>query len=159
VKDVLTPKLPPPPPRHAQNRSAFSEAEHVTVVPSARTTSVLTSESQVRPNARDTAADGDQRRGRIDLDVAESAQVQDQPGVDGRPGVAVAAAARDERNVVLASPSDRRDDVLRTRSRQHRHRHHRGVALVERLAPSREAVVARQQHPSTHLGRETVERH
>ena len=49
VNDVTTPKLPPPPPRSAQNRSASCVASQVTTVPSASTTCADTSWSQVRP--------------------------------------------------------------------------------------------------------------
>src|SRR5581483_40455 len=37
VNEVTTPKLPPPPPRQAQNRSAFWPGLHVLILPSAVT--------------------------------------------------------------------------------------------------------------------------
>jgi hypothetical protein len=51
VKEVTTPKLPPPP-RNAQNRSGWVVSSAVTKVPSARTTSAESRLSMVRPNRR-----------------------------------------------------------------------------------------------------------
>src|SRR5487761_50227 len=52
--DVATPKLPPPPPRHAQNRSLSRPASQSRVAPSAVTTWTDSRLSQVRPYARET---------------------------------------------------------------------------------------------------------
>ena len=52
VKEVTTPKLPPPP-RSAQNRSACELSLAVTNEPSARTTSAESRLSTVSPNRRD----------------------------------------------------------------------------------------------------------
>ena len=41
LKEVLIPKLPPPPPRHAQNKSEFSVALSDRICPSAVTSSLL----------------------------------------------------------------------------------------------------------------------
>ena len=49
VKDVTTPKFPPPPPRSAQNRSGSDDGLAVTVRPSASTTVADVSESHVSP--------------------------------------------------------------------------------------------------------------
>src|SRR6266536_1018148 len=49
---VTTPKLPAPPPRNAQNKSAWWRASHSTIWPSARTISALSRLSDVRPNMR-----------------------------------------------------------------------------------------------------------
>ena len=52
VYSVTTPKFPPPPPRQAQNRSAFCAALARTVLPLARTTLTAWRASQVRPYLR-----------------------------------------------------------------------------------------------------------
>ena len=52
VKDVTTPKFPPPPPRSDQNRSDSDDAFAVTVLPSASTTIADVNESHVSPNCR-----------------------------------------------------------------------------------------------------------
>lgn len=57
VKETLMPKLPPPPPRQAQNRSGFRWASQVTSSPSAVTSVVRTSASAVSPSRREVAAD------------------------------------------------------------------------------------------------------
>ena len=49
VNDVTTPKLPPPPPRNAQNRSAWSSADAVIASPLGSTTEADTSASHVNP--------------------------------------------------------------------------------------------------------------
>jgi hypothetical protein len=49
VSAVTIPRWPPPPPRQAQNRSAFSVAFAVLVLPSAVTISTEVSESMVSP--------------------------------------------------------------------------------------------------------------
>lgn len=53
VSDVFTPKLPPPAPRRPQNRSVLSLGPAVTVSPEARTMSVSTKWSHVRPPQRE----------------------------------------------------------------------------------------------------------
>jgi len=55
VKDVVTPKFPPPPPRNAQNRSGFSAADAVTAWPPGSITVADVSASQSRPACRDWA--------------------------------------------------------------------------------------------------------
>src|SRR3954466_5576668 len=55
VKEVVTPKLPPPPPRNAQNRSGFSAADAVTAWPPGNTTDADVSASESRPACRDWA--------------------------------------------------------------------------------------------------------
>src|SRR5882762_7113974 len=52
VNEVTMPKLPPPPPRSAQNRSGSESAEAVRSWPSAVTTRTERTRSQVRPNLR-----------------------------------------------------------------------------------------------------------
>src|SRR5436190_10461380 len=52
VKDVTTPKLPPPPPRSAQKRSGLVASSHARTRPSAVTTVAAVSESHVRPKCR-----------------------------------------------------------------------------------------------------------
>src|SRR5260370_20080702 len=52
VNDVMTPKFPPPP-RRAQNRSAWELSLAVTNEPSASTTSAASRLSTVRPNRRE----------------------------------------------------------------------------------------------------------
>src|SRR5215208_2020040 len=52
VNEVTTPKLPPPPPRSAQNRSALLSRDAVITSPSATTTEADTSASHVRPDRR-----------------------------------------------------------------------------------------------------------
>ena len=52
VNDVTTPRCPPPPPRSAQKRSGSLSALAVTILPSARTTCIAVTESQVSPYAR-----------------------------------------------------------------------------------------------------------
>src|SRR6516164_5489474 len=54
VNEVTTPKLPPPPPRQAQNRSGLVLALHVLSWPSAVTICRDFTLSLVRPYARDT---------------------------------------------------------------------------------------------------------
>src|SRR5215813_13187543 len=54
VNEVTTPKLPPPPPRQAQNRSAFWVESHVLTWPSAVTICSDFTLSLVSPKARDT---------------------------------------------------------------------------------------------------------
>ena len=49
MKRVLTPKLPPPPPWQAQNRSGWDRGLTLSTVPEAVTTWVSSRESQVRP--------------------------------------------------------------------------------------------------------------
>ncbi len=51
--DVTTPKLPPPPPRLAQKRSAFSDALHVRTRPDASTSVRPTMLSDVVPCRRE----------------------------------------------------------------------------------------------------------
>ena len=53
VKDVATPKLPPPPPLQAQNSSGRVRASQVTVCPEAVTSSAAMSWSEVSPNFRE----------------------------------------------------------------------------------------------------------
>jgi len=53
VREVVTPKLPPPPPRNAQNRSGFSAAEAVTACPLGKTTVADVNVSESRPACRD----------------------------------------------------------------------------------------------------------
>src|SRR5262249_9983200 len=55
VTEGVTPKLPPPPPRNAQNRSGFSAAEAVTAWPPGNTTVADVSASESRPACRDWA--------------------------------------------------------------------------------------------------------
>ena len=136
VKETFTPKFPPPPPRQAQNRSGSWSRSQESRVPSAVTTSVETSRSQVRPYARDTtdtppprvsppmptsselpsgiaspcfssAAYSAPPRHRpprspilriVDLDRVERAQVKDEARARRGAGVAVAAAARGQRD-------------------------------------------------------------
>ena len=50
--DVWMPKLPPPPPRQAQNKSGFSVALSVLICPSAVTISLAINWSQPRPCSR-----------------------------------------------------------------------------------------------------------
>ncbi len=57
VNEVLMPKLPPPPPRQAQNRSGFRWASQVSSCPSAVTRVVLTRASAVSPSLREVAAE------------------------------------------------------------------------------------------------------
>ncbi|WP_459979620.1 hypothetical protein, partial [Mycobacterium avium] len=52
VIDLVTPKLPPPPPRNAQNRSGLSLADAVTTSPLGSTTVADCSASQVSPPRR-----------------------------------------------------------------------------------------------------------
>ncbi len=52
VNDVTTPKLPPPPPRQAQNRSSLADADAVSSRPSAVTTSSDCTLSHVSPKLR-----------------------------------------------------------------------------------------------------------
>src|SRR6266536_1926779 len=52
VNEVTMPKLPPPPPRSAQKRSALWFASQVSTCPSATTTWAESRLSQVRPNLR-----------------------------------------------------------------------------------------------------------
>src|SRR5450432_1111561 len=52
VNEVTTPKLPPPPPRNAQKRSALERASQVSTRPSATTTWAERRLSHVRPNLR-----------------------------------------------------------------------------------------------------------
>src|SRR5947209_14090009 len=54
VNDVTMPKLPPPPPRNAQNRSGSADTDTVRDAPSAVTTVADTSRSQVSPYLRDS---------------------------------------------------------------------------------------------------------
>src|SRR6185437_5316307 len=57
VNSVTTPKLPPPPPRQAQNKPASTPAEPAEqscTAPSAVTICTPTMLSQLRPNSRDT---------------------------------------------------------------------------------------------------------
>src|SRR6185312_11985350 len=54
LKDVVMPKLPPPPPRNAQNRSGSLFASQVRILPSVVTTWADTRLSQVRPYLRPT---------------------------------------------------------------------------------------------------------
>ena len=54
VNDVTMPKLPPPPPRNAQNRSGCADADTVRDMPSAVTTLADTNRSQVSPYLRDS---------------------------------------------------------------------------------------------------------
>jgi hypothetical protein len=49
VNEVAIPKLPPPPPRHAQNRSLFVRASQVLTIPSAVTICTDTRLSLVSP--------------------------------------------------------------------------------------------------------------
>ena len=49
VNDVTTPRWPPPPPRSAQKRSGSWSALAVTTLPSASTTCIAVTESQVSP--------------------------------------------------------------------------------------------------------------
>lgn len=53
VKPVAMPKLPPPPPRHAQKRSGLRRASHSSTRPSAVTIVRATTLSQVVPSARE----------------------------------------------------------------------------------------------------------
>lgn len=55
VSDVVTPKLPPPPPRNPQNRSGFSVVDAVTAVPPGSTTVADTSWSDSNPPRREEA--------------------------------------------------------------------------------------------------------
>src|ERR1700757_819136 len=55
VSEVVTPKLPPPPPRSAQNRSGLLAADAVTDCPLGRTTDADVNWSQSRPACRDCA--------------------------------------------------------------------------------------------------------
>src|SRR5919199_3213199 len=54
VNDVTMPKLPPPPPRNAQNRSGCADKDAVRDRPSAVTTCAEISRSQVSPYLRDS---------------------------------------------------------------------------------------------------------
>src|SRR5689334_21406326 len=55
VSEVVTPKLPPPPPRSAQNRSGLLAADAVTTWPLGSTTDADVNWSQSRPACRDWA--------------------------------------------------------------------------------------------------------
>src|ERR1700722_1358602 len=55
VSEVVTPKLPPPPPRKAQNRSGLLAEEAVTAWPPGSTTDADVNWSQSRPACRDWA--------------------------------------------------------------------------------------------------------
>ncbi|CKR66233.1 Uncharacterised protein [Mycobacterium tuberculosis] len=55
VSEVVTPKLPPPPPRNAQNRSGWSVADAVTAWPLGSTTDADVNWSQSRPACRELA--------------------------------------------------------------------------------------------------------
>src|SRR5215469_8083348 len=55
VSEVVTPKLPPPPPRNAQNRSGWSLADAVTAAPPGNTTDADVNASDIRPACRDWA--------------------------------------------------------------------------------------------------------
>src|ERR1700739_289904 len=55
VSAVVTPKLPPPPPRNAQNRSGWLLADAVTAWPPGSTTDADINGSQSRPACRDWA--------------------------------------------------------------------------------------------------------
>src|SRR6201988_4402156 len=55
VSEVVTPKLPPPPPRSAQNRSGLLAADAVTAWPPGSTTDADVNWSQSRPACRDWA--------------------------------------------------------------------------------------------------------
>src|SRR5437660_2777792 len=55
VSEVVTPKLPPPPPRSAQNRSGLLAADAVTAWPPGSTTDADVNWSHSRPACRDWA--------------------------------------------------------------------------------------------------------
>src|SRR6516165_3928741 len=55
VSEVVTPKLPPPPPRNAQNRSGLLLADAVTAWPLGSTTAADRSASHISPACREWA--------------------------------------------------------------------------------------------------------